>query len=169
VTAKDPLQMRLELARMHWALGEHGDALAALERCAGLDPAHDALLQLVDGCLEELEAGHAVDVASRLARLRAKLIEAHDAKQQEELPAKLATPTLARLLAEQGHAQKALAVADDLVRRNPKDERALAVRASLTRTPEPPARHGRVIAELERWLARLTARKTERKHGGVLA
>lgn len=162
MSGKDPAQMRLELARVHWALGERAEAIGALERAATQMSDPDALLALVDGCLEELEAGDAVDLAARLAGLRARAIEAIEARESADLPAPLETPTLAKLFAEQGHSEKALAVTDSLLRRNPGDRRALAVRESLTAArpaaAEPHA-NTRIVAELERWLQNLTRRK----------
>jgi len=165
VTARDAVNLRLELARMHWALGERAEAVAALERCARETPEHDALLGLVDACLEELEAGDAVDLAARLAGLRARAIEALEARDNADLPAPLETPTFARLLADQGHAERALAVADNLLRRNPGDARALAVRESLRARPAALKSHTRSIGELERWLENLA----RRKQGGAFA
>src|SRR5882672_1368984 len=110
--------MRLELARVHWALGERVEAIGALERAAAQMADPDALLALVDGCLEELEAGDAADLAARLAGLRAHAVELVEARDNADLPAPLETPTLAKLLADQGHAEKALAVTDNLLRRN---------------------------------------------------
>jgi tetratricopeptide (TPR) repeat protein len=166
VTDKHSAKLRLELARMHWARGERAEAVSALERSAkqeGSDP--DALLAVVDGCLEELEAGDAVDLAARLAGLRARAVEAIEARDSADLPAPLETPTLAKLLADQGHADKALAVADNLLRRNPGDRRALAVRESITARPAQRGAHSRVVTELERWLANLA----RRKQGGAYA
>src|SRR5262245_52571 len=151
--------MRLELARVHWALGERAEAVGALERFAAQMPDPDALLALVDGCLEELEAGDAVDLAARLAGLRARAVEAIEARESADLPAPLETPTFAKLLAEQGHSERALRVTDSLLRRNPGDRRALAVRESLTAMPGAPQRNRRIVAELERWLANLARRK----------
>ncbi len=165
MSGKDPVKLRLELARMHWALGERAEAVAALERCARETPDHDALLGLVDACLEELEAGDAADLAARLAGLRARAIEALEARDNADLPAPLETPTFARLLADQGHAEKALAVADNLLRRNPADARALAVRESLRAKPAASKSHRRTVAELERWLENLA----HRKQGGAFA
>lgn len=157
--------MRLELARMHWALGERAEAVAALERVAQEIRDPDALLAVVDASLEELEAGDAADLAARLAGLRALAVEALEARDNADLPAPLETPTFARLLADQGHAEKALAVADNLLRRNPGDARALAVRESLTAKPAHSKSHTRTIAELERWLANLA----QRNQGGAFA
>jgi hypothetical protein len=71
-----------------------------------------------------------------------------DSAANEPLPS---TSTVAELLAEQGHTDKALAVTDDVLRRNPRDERALAMRERLMagdhrKSPE-------VARVLERWLA----------------
>ena len=172
--SKDPAKMRLELARVHWALGERAEAIGALERAATQMSDPDALLGLVDGCLEELEAGDAVDLAARLAGLRARAVEAIEARESADLPAPLETPTLAKLFAEQGHADKARAVTDSLLRRNPGDRRALAVRESLQAVPaaaaaapakrRAPQRNTRIVAELERWLGNLGRRKQGEAH-----
>src|SRR5262245_10774313 len=160
--------MRLELARVHWALGERAEAVGALERAAAQLTDPDAFLTLVDGCLEELEAGDAVDLAARLAGLRARAVEAIEARESADLPAPLETPTLAKLFAEQGHADKALAVTDSLLRRNPGDRRALAVRESLQAPPpaktHAPHRNTRIVAELERWLGNLGRRNQGEAH-----
>jgi tetratricopeptide (TPR) repeat protein len=162
-------RIRVDLARGHWQLGERAEAIACLERAAASLPLHDGLLALVESCLEDLEAGGAEELALRLAAVRAQILDALDEHSAEEMPAPLATSTVARLLAEQGHPEKALAVAADVLRRNPGDARALAVRASLEKTR--PARrsqsgsNARVVAELERWLANLG----RRNHGGAWA
>ncbi|MFI5314941.1 MAG: hypothetical protein ACHQ6T_04520 [Myxococcota bacterium] len=160
MSGNDPAKMRLELARMHWALGERAEAVSALERVAQKLADPDALLALVDACLEELEAGDAVDLAARLAGLRARAIEKLEARDNADLPTPLASPTLAKLLADQGHDDKALAVTDNLLRRNPADARALALREEISAKPARPRKtHARAIAELERWLANLARRK----------
>src|SRR5262245_45597047 len=153
--------MRLELARVHWALGERAEAVGALERAAAQLTDPDAFLTLVDGCLEELEAGDAVDLAARLAGLRARAVEAIEARDSADLPAPLETPTFAKLLADQGHSERAPAVTANPLRRHPGDRRPLAVRGSLQHAPAaaPRRRHARVVAELERWLGNLTRRK----------
>jgi len=107
-----------------------------------------------------------VDLAAKLAGLRARTVEALERRDANaDLPAPLATPTMVRLLADQGHADKALAVADDLLRRNPGDVRVLAARESITARPARRSSHARTIAELERWLANLASRK----QGGAFA
>jgi hypothetical protein len=175
MTKQDATRIRVELARGHWQLGERVEAVACLERGVSGAPLQPGLLTLVESCLEDLESGGAEDLALRLGVLRAQILDAQDGHSAEAVPAPLATPTVARLLAEQGHPEKALAVADDVLRRNPGDERALAVRASLARPTAParppvsarphPKSNARVIAELERWLGVLA----RRKHGGAWA
>jgi hypothetical protein len=172
MTKQDATRIRVELARGHWQIGERVEAVACLERAASGAPLEPGLLGLVEACLEDLESGGAEELALRLGMLRAQILDAQDAHPAEAVPAPLATPTVARLLAEQGHPEKALAVADDVLRRNPGDQRALAVRASLAPPPATPSRprprkssNARVIAELERWLEKLA----QRKHGGAWA
>jgi tetratricopeptide (TPR) repeat protein len=169
MSANEATRIRVDLARGHWQLGERSDAIACLERAAAALPLYDGLLALVESCLEDLESGGAEELALRLAALRAQILDALDEHSAVAMPAPLATSTVARLLAEQGHPEKALAVADDVLRRNPGDARALAVRASLEK-PRPAERplsnpNTRVIAELERWLANLA----QRNHGGAWA
>ncbi len=67
----------------------------------------------------------------------------------------LATPTMAELLEQQGHAEKALEVAERALARNPGEARALAVRNRLSPSPSP---HERQIAVLETWLGYYRAR-----------
>jgi hypothetical protein len=154
MSTNDTTRIRVDLARGHWQLGERAEAVACLERGAAVAPLHDGLLALVESCLEDLEEGGAEELALRLSALRILILDAADADEAADMPAPLATSTVARLLAEQGHPEKALAVADDVLRRNPSDANALAVRASLEK-PKKPAR-ALVIAELERWLANLS-------------
>lgn len=154
MNTNDTTRIRVDLARGHWQLGERADAIACLERAAAVSPLHDSLLVLVESCLEDLEEGGAEDLALRLSALRTLILDAADADEAAAMPAPVATSTVARLLAEQGHPEKALAVADDVLRRNPGDANALAVRASLEKPKK--AGHARVIAELERWLANLS-------------
>ena len=69
----------------------------------------------------------------------------------------LSTSTLAELLARQGHEDRALLVAEDVLRRNPRDARALALKRRILEGA-PVRREDRVIEELERWLARARRR-----------
>jgi tetratricopeptide (TPR) repeat protein len=132
---KDPTQIRLELAQGHWALGEYDDALACLERVEGGEAAIKQLLEHL------LEGEANPDAASRLRRALEQL---------ETAPGPpLATPTIAKLLEEQGHEDKALMVVEDVLRRNPDDERARAVRERLC--PEVAQKDER-RATIERWL-----------------
>jgi tetratricopeptide (TPR) repeat protein len=171
MSAKDATQLRVELARGHWQLGERAEAILCLERAAEAGAPGEALLAIVDAGLDELEGSADDALAARLARLRERLVPAAEPVDAAPVPAPLATPTLAKLLAEQGHAEKALAVADQVLRRNANDERALAVRAQLAKPAPAPAASGanpRRIAELSRWLANLARRKQD-KHGGAFA
>jgi len=168
MSANEATRIRVNLARGHWQIGERVEAIACLERAAADLPLYDGLLAQVDVCLEDLEGGGAEELALRLAALHARILDAVDEHSAEAMPAPLATSTVARLLAEQGHPERALAVAADVLRRNPGDERALAVRASLEKT-QPATRkqvpNPSLIAVLERWLANLA----RRKHGGAWA
>jgi tetratricopeptide (TPR) repeat protein len=143
MTAEERTRIRLELARGHWRLGERDEALACLERVE--DPA----AQAADAAalLRELEQSADLDPGSPLAeRLRGLA-----ARFAPKLPiSPLATPTLATLLAEQGRDRDALAVADQLLQRDPEDPRALAVRQRIAASA---TRRRAAIARLERWLA----------------
>jgi tetratricopeptide (TPR) repeat protein len=163
MSANEATRIRVDLARGHWQLGERQEAIVCLESAAAALPLYDGLLAFVEVCLEDLEAGGAEELALRLSALRAQLLDALDELSAEAMPAPLATSTVARLLAEQGHPEKALAVAADVLRRNPGDARALAVRASLEKTrpaqQSQPSANARVVVELEGWLAKLARRK----------
>lgn len=167
MSADEATRIRVDLARGHWQLGEFSEAVVSLERASLVSPLFDGLLVLVESCLEDLESGGSDELALRLAVLRAQILDAQDELSAEAMPAPLATPTVARLLAEQGHPEKALAIAADVLRRYPDDARALAVRASLERPPAAKRSHSgsnaRVVAELERWLGQIS----RRKHGGA--
>ncbi len=166
MSTKDPTQLRIEVARGHWSLGEHAEAVACLERAVGKVSDHNPLMVLVGTLLDDVAAGPVVD---RLIAVRDRLLGCMEDEADFEVPAEAsppegpildaepltdlgaipasaATPTMAQLLADQGHADSARAVAEDALRRNPTDARALAVRNSLN--PDPRAR---TIARLERW------------------
>ncbi len=171
MSAKDATQLRVELARGHWQLGERAEAILCLERAAEAGAPAEALLPLVAAGLDELDGSSEDELGARLARLHARLVPAHRPPEAVPVPGPLATPTLAKLLAEQGHAEKALAVADQVLRRNANDERALAVRAQLAKPKAeaaPGGQNARRIAELSRWLVNLSRRKQD-KHGGSFA
>lgn len=163
-------EIRLQVAQGHWTLGEQAEALAALDRAAREDPTSQALLDWIDAIRDEVREG---PVARYVEALQAQLLptfraveapesvrgEAADLPRRDELPA---TPTLAELLADQGHRDRALQVTDDVLRDNPANERALAVRARLqARSPA----GDRTLRTLERWLANLERRKPREVHG----
>lgn len=145
-------QIRLDLARGHWSLGERAEALTCLQRVAEEDRAAPGLVELIDQLLAE--AGGAVDdeLLSELGALQRELAPPECDPPIEPAASPLTTSTMAELLAEQGHDEQALGVVDAVLRRDPDDERAQAVRERLS-----PA-HGaamRQIAVLEGWLANL--------------
>lgn len=170
MTEKSATEIRLDLARGHRALGEHDEAVACLERCASADESGE-LHEFATGYVNDLhERGHRAS-AERLARLLAAWDEA---ARQSELddsdddvtraiggPA-LATPTLAALLADQGHTARALAVAEDALRLRPGDPRARALAEGL-RAAQPEAFQdpGSCVSELERWLKNARQRAAE--------
>ncbi len=159
MSAEQPLEIRLKIARLHWELQEYDEALSCLERAVNGAPVPDELRSELEACL-----GKADDVGASpllVARIR-RAMGAQDplAVRDFEPSSPLATPTLARLLAKQGHADKALSVTKSLLEQNPDDERALAVKAELSTGS---ARDQNMIDELSRWLAnarRLGQRRT---------
>ncbi len=153
-------EARVQIARGHWSLGESEEALAALDRAIAENASHPPLREFLDAIA--LEVGDD-PLAERLRALRAKLETGGRAPSAEAGPASdgmpsLSTSTLAELLADQGHAEQALRVAEDVLRRDPEDTRAQAVRGRLQ--PKRSARE-RQIAELERWLANLRGSRRE--------
>jgi tetratricopeptide (TPR) repeat protein len=153
-------ELRLSIAKGHWALGEHEDALAALERAAEEDPC-DSVREFAAGLDADSLRG---PLAARLEALRAVLARPAASNDDADLAVpRLSTPTLAELLADQGHAGKALRVAEEVLRRRPDDERALAVRERLR---APRSDRERWIAELERWLRSAQQRRMQREAHG---
>ena len=69
----------------------------------------------------------------------------------------LATSTVAELLADQGNFEQAVHVADDVLRRNPSDARAQAVRNLVESKAHPQAD---AIAALESWLRTIEQRQS---------
>lgn len=157
-------EIRLDLARGHWALGEHDDAIFCLERVAQDDPSTPNLLELAESFLAELAGGtEQALLTDRLNELCRHVMEAEGKRAPEER-SNLATSTLAELLERQGHAERALAVAEDVLRRDPADERAREVRGRLLAQADPAPPDGRreQLAELERWLDNLRTRPPRR-------
>ena len=160
------VERRLELAAGHWELGEHPEAVVALERAASEDPRSERIGALAEGWLRELDPGFEAELRERLHALCVAV------RADGDLPP-VATSTMAELLAEQGHVDQAQRVADEVLRRNPTDERALAVRRRLQLTPPIPTASGavnpgrvnRITSELERWLANLERRRFEGAYG----
>lgn len=145
--SRSPTELRLELAEGHWMLGEYDDALACLERVEG---DADAVRALVERLLAHEDAPAP---RARLADLLAQL--------DTGFTRVLATPTLAALLKEQGHDERALRVAEDVLRRSPSDPRAQALVQSLCVPSGPRAD---VLATLERWLAYFRNRRQGEVH-----
>jgi hypothetical protein len=150
---------RLELARGHWSLGEHEEALVCLERLEESDPQAAGLAALVEELRDDPSAGAPADVAERLEALARRLNPPAPIAPLPGSP--LATGTLASLLVDQGHGAAALAVAEDVLRARPDDVRALAVRERV-RGGQPQ----RALERLERWLGQIERR---RRREGVQA
>jgi tetratricopeptide (TPR) repeat protein len=147
---KNAIQIRLELVAGHWCLGEHDQALACLSRAIDTEPDEPRIGQLVTRLLAEVEQGAAgTEVREVLEHLKTRVASEAALAQPVEAGFALATPTMAELLEQQGHRERALQVAQDVLRRHPGDARALAVRDRLHPRPEA---HEQQIAVLERWL-----------------
>ena len=146
-------EIRLQLARGHWSLGERDEAIECLLRAAAGDPELGGLVEQVDKFALECDD-------PRLAALQEQLFTG--LAPDQEPPSPLHTATMAELLADQGHEARALRVAEDVLSRNPGDERAQAVQQRLTR---PAAGRSKKTVALERWLGRIR----ERGHRGVQA
>ena len=159
MSAEQPLEIRLKIARLHWELQEYDEALSCLERAVNGAPVPEVLRSELEAYLLKAD-----DVgASPLVVARIRLVlgaEDSLAERDFEPSSPLTTPTLARLLAKQGHADKALAVTTSLLEQNPDDERALAVKAELSTA----VGDQNVIDELSRWLANARRLGQWRKH-----
>jgi uncharacterized protein HemY len=159
--------LRIRLADGHWRLGEHDEALRCLERAMDEDPQDSELRRF----LERLESAVAQgEGPAELARPLRRLLDRHGEEELltgealpgegevDELPP-LSSSTIAELFAEQGLTDKAVRVAEDVLGRNPGDERARRLMARLSRPGDPRARW---IATLERWLGNLERRRPRR-------
>ena len=148
-------EIRLELARGHWRLGEHEDAIRCLERCSEELPAAAGLAELTRGFLAQMIDEGPAPLVERLRSLSAQLDLGVEEPDPLVAGPALQTPTLAAVLADQGHTGQARQIADDVLRRRPEDARALALVTSLTASEDAADPRGRVIQELERWLGNL--------------
>ncbi len=145
----EPLEIRLKIACLHWELQEYDEALSCLERAVNGATVPDPLRSRLEAYLAKAdEAGASPLLVARVRR--AMGAEDSLVERDFEPSSPLATPTLARLLAKQGHADKALAVTTSLLQQNPDNERALAVKVELSIGS---ARDQNVIDEFSRWLA----------------
>jgi tetratricopeptide (TPR) repeat protein len=152
LTQKSPALIRLDIVRSHLALGEVDEALCNLEKVIACDPDEPELLAL----LEEPETARQLPPEA-LRELESRVPgPSWGGDAAERLGPPLATPTMAQLLAEQGHSEKALQVAEDVLRRDPQDERARAVHSALT---DSSGARGARIEPLERWLAQIRRRR----------
>ncbi len=144
----DPVKIRMDLSRGHWSLGEFDAALECLERAATEDPERPGMSELLEALLEDAGAGAPPEVVQQIKTVLHVVVSVP--RDAVVLPSPLATGTMAGLLAEQGHEDQARAVTEDVLRRNPEDEIALAVRSKLD--PDDGSQKRRIVLELERWL-----------------
>ena len=154
--------IRLMLAKGHWTLGEYDFALRCIE--ASFEETGDVgqVSELLQTFQSELSDG------PPNADAQAKLDEwfeqfngtsmASISTPVAESPV-LATPTIAHLMAKQGHHDEALEIAESVLRRNPADEQAIAVLDEIAAERAPSGGDTdslHLIMELERWLANAT-------------
>ena len=159
MSQKTPFQIRVELARGHWALQEYELALASIERAEPLPEECEALANVLREFLTTLENGSVGgEIEARLQALLEPLCQPPAEEPGPAVSPVLATPTMAQLLADQGHRDQALEVAQDVLRRRPDDEDARALKNELQPGSES---NQRVTAELERWLQNLRRRRAE--------
>ena len=156
--------IRLELARGHWSLGEFEDAVISLERRALEGAVDEAVLDLAHRFLDDLGGLEAEgSLADRLRRLVGQTSpEVLDPVGALPSPT-LTTATMAEVLAGQGHKDQALEIAKNVLRRNPDDSRAKAVEGNLTGTGA--AADPWLLQELERWLANARRRANRAEAG----
>lgn len=138
----------MDLARGHWALEEFDEAIECLLRVVSDSPETPGLAEMV--------GKYAIE--SQDARLAAAH-ESLTSQQGLSNGSPLHTGTMAKLLAEQGHASQALQVASEALNRNPEDERA---RELLAREAPASGPHDAAVEELERWLVRIRERRHRR-------
>ncbi len=150
---RSPAEIRLELARGHWSLDEHEEAIDCLLRIVTDAPETPGLAELIGKYVME----------SQDARLAAAHERLCLGVEKPESGSPLHTATMAQLLADQGHESRALQVATDAVNRNPDDDRARALRERLV--ADAPGKRERQVEALESWLASIR----ERGHRGVRA
>lgn len=156
--------IRLMLAKGHWKLGEYDLALSSIE--ASFEETGDVgqVSELLQGFQDELLKGVANPEA------QAKLdewFEQFNGTSTAAMPSPvsespvLATPTLAQLMADQGHHDEAVEIAESALKRDPANEKAMAVLDEISGEASP-SNEG-VIQELERWLT--NARQLRLAHG----
>jgi uncharacterized protein HemY len=160
------VDVRIRLAEGHWALGEYEEALQAVERAMDEDPSHRGLLPLLKRLQVSIDGGEAPEearevlehLASRVPGAQPGTAEPAWEEDERESSSPLATSTVAELFAEQGLPDKAVRVAEDVLRRKPDDERA---RRLLSRLAPPRPVPDPRIAVLERWLSNVRRRRAE--------
>jgi tetratricopeptide (TPR) repeat protein len=144
-------EIRLELVRGHWSLGEYEEALTCVGRAVEYDPEDPQLIEVLDQLISESELQPVPSgIPAQLAEFRERITLADPSQGELEL----ATVTMAELLEQQGHPERAAEVAEEVLRRQPDEDRAQQLLARLT--AELGARD-HVLTELERWLSNARA------------
>ncbi|MEE8557273.1 MAG: hypothetical protein V3T14_05250 [Myxococcota bacterium] len=155
MTLASRVEIRISLAEGHWALGEHAEALRSLEGALEENAEHPSLPHLLATLRARIRAGEAPsELAAKLDALAGRLPAGtglEESSELDELPA-LTTSTVAELFAEQGLHDKALRVAEDVLRRRPDDDRA---RSLLSRLSDLDREEDSRVSRLESWLGRV--------------
>ena len=164
MTLESRVEIRIRLAEGHWALGEHAEALRSIEWALEENAKHPRLPQLLATLRALIRAGEAPgELGAELDALAERLPPGtafEEASELDEFPA-LTTATVAELFAEQGLHDKALRVAEDVLRRRPDDDRA---RSLLSRLSDLDVEEDSRVSRLESWLGRV---RGWREHGGL--
>ena len=143
---RDSLALRLELARGHWTLGEHHEAAACLERAVKMDPTSLALAELLDAFTADPVAD--IGAHERLMGVRAMVEKAVEEGEAEvALGAGMETPTMAELLASQGHVARATEVCEAILTREPENTRVRALLDRMGVVPAPTSPEAEAAAE----------------------
>jgi len=180
VKGKSPVEIRVELARGHFLVGEPAQAIASLEAAVREDPRHPGLRALIeelmtdpstytvraslDGVRARLGASVAPVAVEPVVRPRPALVEVGAAEEELEVeplaesaamfakPAAVpAKPAPARPAAEKMAAAKATPLAPPVAAAKPALA-AAAQPAAATAKPAVATGRARTLAELERWL-----------------
>ena len=164
MTEQSRFDIRLMLAKGHWTLGEYDQALACIE--ASFEETGDVaqVSELLQSFQDDMAKGPANPEAQAKLEEWFEQFNENGASGEPspvvESPI-LATPTMAQLMANQGLHTAAAEIAENVLRRNPADEQAMAVLDEISGVSSAASQQP-VLVELERWLSNVRMRRTER-------